>query len=97
MTLSLNHERKLWTLNIIHPLIFFAVLIEIVLPFKKGFYRPLRQLKWDTNGKLGMGQGLNFEKINGLAHVVWPFNSGVYTLSVMKRIYLLKRLGMRLT
>jgi hypothetical protein len=61
---------------ILSPPTFFVVMIELDLPFGKGCCGRPRLLRWDIGEKLGMGERLDFGRINGLARVVWLYSSG---------------------
>jgi hypothetical protein len=94
MILNQNCGVKLWNLSTIPLLISLVALVGTVLPFGKGYYGRLGQQKWVTNGRLGMGKILDFEKINGLGLTALPFSIGTYTPFRMKRIFLLRMPGM---
>jgi hypothetical protein len=78
MTLNPNYGRKSLIVSIKLSLIYFIVLTGIPPPFRKGCCGQLELLKWDLDGSIEMGEGLDFGKINGLTRVVWLSSFGNY-------------------
>jgi hypothetical protein len=76
MTLNSNCGERSLIVNIILSLIYFAMLIGMPPLSRNGSSGQLGLPKWCLDGNMGMGEGSDFERINGLGHLAWLSNFG---------------------